>query len=61
MTIEAEGLQQVDVYDATGRMTICVPAESNQTRIGLDDLMSGDYIIIVKSKEGMGKRRLIKQ
>ena len=61
VTVETEGLQQVDIFDATGRMIKSVPVESNQTRISLDGLMNGGYIIIVKSKEGMERRVVIKQ
>ena len=61
VTVEAEGVQQITMYDLTGRMIMCVPVENNQTRIGLQGIQSGRYFIIAKSKEGMARRTFLKQ
>ncbi len=59
--VAGEGVKQVTVYDWTGRMVMCIPVENNQTRILLEGLDSGGYIIVAEHKEGLVRRSLIKR
>ena len=61
VTVEGEGIQQITMFDLTGRMIKSVPVESNLTRISLDGLQKGSYIIIAEGKEGMVRRGVIKR
>lgn len=49
VTIEAEGLQCVSVFDASGRMTKSVPATGNALHLDLTDLKAGTYFISAKT------------
>lgn len=49
VTIETEGLKQVDVFDATGRTIKSVPAVGNALQLDLSDLKAGVYFISAKT------------
>lgn len=49
VTIKAEGLQQVDVFDVTGRMIKSVPTDGNALQLDLSDLKAGVYLISAKT------------
>ena len=49
VTIEMEGLQQVDVFDATGRTIKSVPAVGNALQLDLTGLKAGVYFISAKT------------
>ena len=49
VTIEAEGLQHVDVFDATGKTIKSVPAIGDALQLDLTDLRSGVYFISAKT------------
>jgi hypothetical protein len=49
VTIELEGLQQVDVFDATGRKIKSVPAVGNALQLDLTGLKAGVYFISAKT------------
>ena len=61
VTIEGEGIQQITIYDLTGKMVMDVPVENNQTRISLYGLKSGGYILIADGKERLIRQALIKR
>lgn len=50
VTIEMEGLQQVDVFDATGRMIKSVPSVGNALQLDLTILKAGVYFISAKTR-----------
>ncbi len=50
VTIEMEGLQQVDVLDATGRTIKSVPAIGNALQLDLSGLKAGTYLISAKTR-----------
>ena len=50
VTIEAEGLQLVDIYDATGRIIKSVPANGNALQLDLSSLKAGVYFISAKTR-----------
>lgn len=49
VTVEAEGLQLVNVIDGTGRTIKSVPASGNALHLDLTDLKAGTYFISVKT------------
>ena len=61
VTVEGEGLENVKIYDLTGREAMIVSAETKQIRIDVGDLKSGVYTIVVESKDGIIRRPLILQ
>lgn len=61
VTVEGEGIQQITLYDWTGRIVKTIPIENKQTKISLEGLKSGGYIIIGDSKEGIVRRALVKR
>ena len=61
ITVEGEDIQQITVYDWTGRMVKCIPVESKQARISLEGLKSGGYLILAEGKEGLARRTVIKR
>ena len=61
VTVEGEGIQQITLYDWTGRRVKCIPVENKQTRISLEGLKSGGYFIIADSEEGIIRRAIIKR
>ena len=50
VTVEAEDLQQVIVFDATGRMIKSVPANENALQLDLTSLRPGVYYISAKTR-----------
>ena len=50
VTVEGEDVQQITVFDLTGRMVMDVPVENKQTRISLEGLKSGGYLISAKTR-----------
>jgi len=50
VTIEAEDLSCVEVWDATGRMIKSVPASGNALQIDLSGLEAGIYLISAKTR-----------
>ena len=61
VTVEGEGIQQIILYDWTGRRVKCIPVENKQARISLEGLKSGGYIISANSEEGIVRRAIIKR
>ena len=59
--VEGEGVENVIIYDLTGKVAMNVFAETRQTRIDVGDLKSGNYIVVVESKNGLIRRPIIKQ
>lgn len=50
VTIEADDLQHVTLFDATGRMIKDVPANGNALQLDLTSLKSGTYFISAKTR-----------
>ena len=50
VTIEAEGLQRVNLIDETGRTIKSVPANGNALQLDLTDLKAGTYFISAKTR-----------
>jgi hypothetical protein len=50
ITVEAEGLQQVDVFDATGRMIKSVSVSENSLQLDLTGLKQGVYFISARTR-----------
>ena len=50
VTVEAEGLQNVTLFDAAGRTIKSVPANGNALQLDLTDLKAGIYFISAKTR-----------
>ena len=61
VTVEAEGLRNVQIIDLRGRVVIDAFPETKQARLSVSDLQSGVYVLVAKSKKGSVQRAFIKQ
>lgn len=50
VTIEADGLQSVQVFDMTGKALSSVAAKGNSIRLDVSDLPTGTYLISAKTR-----------
>ena len=61
VTVEGEGIQQITIYDWTGRVVKSIPVTNKQTRISLEGLKRGGYFISADTEEKIVRRAIIKR
>lgn len=61
VTIEAEGLQQVTLFDMTGRMLKRIPVQGNRQQLDMRELTAGTYFIMLSTESGLKKQTVIKK
>ncbi len=61
INVEGEGIQQITLYDWTGRVVKSIPVTNKQTRISLEGLKRGGYFISADTKEKIVRRAIIKR
>ena len=61
VNIEAEDLLRVTIFDLTGKTVRNVSAEQGRTTIGINDLKSGCYLILVETNRDVVKKAFVKQ
>ena len=58
VTVEAEGMTEVSVYNTLGQCLLLKQVEGNQTVVDLQNLSEGLYLLRVKTTEGIVSKRL---
>lgn len=61
VTIEAEDLQQVKLYDMTGRMLNSISTYGNRQHLDLRGLQAGTYFVMIITESGSKKQTIIKK
>ncbi len=61
VTVEAEKLQQIALFDMTGRMLHSVPTQGNSQQLDLRGLPAGTYVIMLTTESGSKKQTIIKK
>ena len=61
VTIEAEGLQQMTLYDMTGRILNSISTYGNKQQLDLRGLQAGTYVIMLATESGSKKQTIIKK
>ena len=61
VTIEAEALQRVELFDLSGRMLKCISTNDSKYQLDLRGLPAGTYFITLSTKNGSGKKSVIKR
>ena len=61
VTIEAEDLQQVTLFDMAGRMLKRISAQGDRQQLDLRELSAGTYFIMVTTENGMKKHTIIRR
>ena len=61
VTVEAEGLKEVEVVDLMGKVVKSISAISNTLRLGFESLSNGLYYLSVRTEDGIIIRPIVKK
>ena len=59
MTIEADAMQEIEIFDNVGRKILSKITDSQQEKIDLSGFPKGIYVIKVVTKSGVGEKKVV--
>ena len=59
VTVQAEGLREITVFNINGQQVLCRPTEGNEQRLDLRGLGSGVYYFMIRTDQGIRMQKVV--